>query len=81
MRECFFFLLKSDPIVIAVLHLKLWFSLFDTIRIHIFYKFLGFCPIFTFSSFVTLSRYWKFIYQIIGVPNKAQLIILKSLKI
>ena len=68
-KECFLFVLNLNPIITAVLRLKLWFSMV-----------VGVCPFFTFSKFVSLSRYWQFIYHIIGVQSRAQLLILWSLK-
>ena len=41
-----FFLLKSNSIIIAVLRLKLWFSVYDTTIFHNFLKIFRYLPIF-----------------------------------
>ena len=70
LRKCFFFLLISNSIFIAVLRLNLWFSGFNTTRNRNFYKKnFGFLPIFhvfKFCQIITLltvqisySLVWK----------------------
>ena len=50
------------------------FLAFVTTRFYIFFFFAY------FSQFLVLSRYWQILYHIIGIQNKAQLLILKSLR-
>ena len=56
MKECFFFLLNSNSIFIAVFHHKLWFSGIDNNRFHkIFYFYV--LLVAHFSRFLVLSHY------------------------
>ena len=56
MKECFFFLLISNSIFIAVFYLKLWFSGFDNTGLHkIFYFHV--LSLAHFSRFLVLSHY------------------------
>ena len=56
MKECFFFLLKSNSIFIAVLRLKLLFSGFDITRFHHFSRFLVLSQYHVINS--RISLYW-----------------------